>query len=140
MIRRIGLTAVIVHALIVVAHGIAHAELGVELSAFQTGYVAVVIVVAPLLASVLLWTRLSRHGWLLLTVSMAAALVFGIYWHYIAVSSDHVSHLPEGDFQGLFRLTALLEVISETFGTIVGLWALTKGGRQQTTAANERKQ
>jgi hypothetical protein len=126
MIRRVGLAAVVVHALIVVAHGIAHAELGVELSVFQTVYVAVVIVIAPIVASVLLWTRLSRLGWLLLTASMAAALVFGIYWHYVAISPDHVSHLPEGNFQWLFRLTALLLVISEAFGTVVGLWGLTR--------------
>jgi hypothetical protein len=127
MIRRVGLAAVVVHALIAVAHGIAHAELGVALSAFQTGYVVVVIGVAPVVASVLLWTRLARPGWLLLAVAMAAALVFGIYWHYVAVSPDHVSHLPEGGLQGLFRLTALLLVFAEAFGTAVGFWGLTKG-------------
>jgi hypothetical protein len=127
MIRRVGLTAVVVHALIVVAHGIAHAELGVELSVLQTGYVVVVIAIAPIAASVLLWTRLSWSGWLLLTVSMAAALVFGIYWHYGAISPDHVSHLPEGSFAGMFRFTALLLVFSEAFGTVVGLLGLKKG-------------
>jgi hypothetical protein len=127
MIRRVGLAAVVVHALIVLAHGIAHAELGVELSVLQTGYVVVVIAVAPIVASVLLWTRLSRPGWFLLTVSMAAALVFGIYWHYVAISPDHVSHLPEGSFAGAFRFTARLLVFSEAFGTVVGIWGLTKG-------------
>jgi hypothetical protein len=34
--------------------GTAHAELGVELSVLQTGYVVVVIAIAPILASVLL--------------------------------------------------------------------------------------
>jgi hypothetical protein len=127
MIRRVGLAVVVVHALITVAHGIAHAELGVALSAFQTAYVVVVISVAPIVAAILLWTRLSRLGWLVLTVSMAAALVFGISWHYVAVSPDHVSHVPEGHFQGLFRLTALLLVCSEAFGTAVGVWGVTKG-------------
>jgi hypothetical protein len=127
MIRRVGLAIVVVHALITVAHGIAHAALGIKLSVFQTGYVVVVIGGAPIGASVVLWTRRSRLGWLLLTVSMVAALVFGVYWHYVAVSPDHVSHLPEGHFQGLFRLTALLLVCSEACGTVVGLWGLTKG-------------
>ena len=126
MIRRVGLMVVVVHALINVAHGIAHAELGVELSVLQTGYVVVVIAIAPIVASVLLWTRLSRSGWLLLTVSMAGALVFGIYWHYVAISPDHVSHLPDGSFAGIFRFTALLLIFSEAFGTLVGLWGLTK--------------
>jgi hypothetical protein len=127
MIRRVALTAVVVHALVVVAHGIAHAELGVWLSVLQTVYVVVVIAIAPIASSILLWTRLSRSGWLLLTVSMTAALVFGIYWHYVAISPDHVSHLPNGSFAGMFRFTALLLVISEAFGTVVGLWGLTKG-------------
>ena len=127
MIRRVGLAAVVLHALIVVAHGIAHAKLGVELSVLQTGYVVVVIAVAPIVASVLLWTRLSWSSWFLLTVSMAGALVFGLYWHSVAISPDHVSHLPEGTFQGMFQLTALLLVFSEAFGTVVGVWGLTKG-------------
>jgi hypothetical protein len=125
MIRNVGLVTVVVHALIAATHGLAHAELGVELSVFQTSYVVVVIGVTPIVAAVLLWTRLARLGWLLLTVSMAAALVFGIYWHYVAVSPDHVSYLPEGHSQGLFRLTALLLVVSEALGTAVGLWGLT---------------
>ena len=37
MIRRVGLMAVVVHALINVAHGIADAELGVELSVLPVG-------------------------------------------------------------------------------------------------------
>ena len=53
---------------------------------------------------------------------MAAALVFGIYWHYVAVSPDNVAHLPDGPLQGLFQLTALLEILFEAIGVVVGLW------------------
>jgi hypothetical protein len=45
----------------------------------------------------------------------------------LTMPPDHVSHLPEGRLQGLFRLTALLLVFTEAFGTVVGVWGLTKG-------------
>lgn len=127
MVTRVGLVAVVLHALIGIAHGVAHYDLGVELSGFQTAYVVVVIGTAPLMAAGLLGTRFSRLGLILLAASMAGALVFGIYWHYVAVSPDHVSHLPEGNLQSLFRLTALLLVFSEAFGVAVGLWGSKKG-------------
>src|SRR6266496_841064 len=122
MVTRVGLLVVMLHAIIAIAHGVAHADLGVELSGFQTAYVVVVVGAAPVVAAGLLWTRWSRLGLILLAVSMAAALDFGIYWHYVADSPDHVSHLPEGNLQGLFRLTALLLVLSEASGVAVGLW------------------
>jgi hypothetical protein len=55
---------------------------------------------------------------------MAGSLIFGLYYHYVALSADHVSQLPLGAAQGLFRLTALLLVAAETFGLVVGLFGL----------------
>ena len=127
MVTRVALLTVVLHAIIAIAHGVAHYDLGVELSGFQTAYVVVVVGAAPVVAAGLLWAGWSRLGLILLAVSMAAALVFGIYWHYVADSPDHVSQLPEGKTQDLFRVTALLLVLSETFGVAVGLWGLTKG-------------
>jgi hypothetical protein len=116
--------AVLAHLIIALLHGLAHTELGVELSIWQKSYVAIVIVVAPLVAVMLLWTGRARLGLLLLVTSMSGSLIFGGYYHYVAVSADHVSHLPPGDAQGLFRLTALLLVLTEMFGLIVGLLGL----------------
>ena len=124
MASSVGTVVVLAHALIALLHGVAHAELGVELSAWQKTYVAMVIVVAPLVAVVLLWTRHARLGLLLLVVSMSGSLIFGGYYHYVVVSADHVSHLPLGDAQGLFRVTALLLALTEMFGLVVGLLGL----------------
>ncbi len=55
---------------------------------------------------------------------MAGSLIFGVYYHFVAVSADHVSHLPPGEAQGLFRLTALLLAATETFGLAFGLLGL----------------
>lgn len=122
-----GTAAVLAHALVALLHGVAHAELGVELSGWQKTYVAVVVVAAPLAAAALLWTRHIRLGLLLLLVSMSGSLVFGGYYHYVAVSADHVSHLPPGEAQGLFRVTAMLLALTETCGLAVGLWGLRAG-------------
>ncbi|MFQ5528394.1 MAG: hypothetical protein ACE5GX_19335, partial [Thermoanaerobaculia bacterium] len=73
MMARLGTLAVLTHLVVVVLHGHAHSRLGVELNGFQTGYAAVVIVAAPLVAAALLWTGRLRLGAQLLFVSMLAA-------------------------------------------------------------------
>ena len=105
-------------------HGQAHDKLSVGLSSWQNIYVLVVIAIAPLVAMLLLWTRFIRMGLLVLVVSMAASLIFGVAYHYVVVSPDHVSHLPPGDAQGQFRVTAMLLVLTELFGVVVGLLGL----------------
>ena len=115
---------VIAYGLVNLAHAAAHSELSVEMSRWQEAFILIVIGCSPLAAAVLLWTVYERLGAQLLTGSMAAALVFGAYYHYVAVSSDHVDHLPPGDAQVLFRATALLIALSQALGTIVGLWGI----------------
>jgi glucan phosphoethanolaminetransferase (alkaline phosphatase superfamily) len=122
--RIAGTVAVLAHLAVMLLHGRAHEELRVGLSTWQNIYVLIVIAIAPLLAMLLLWTRFARPGLLLLVVSMAGSLIFGAIYHYVVVSPDHVSHLPPGDAQGLFRLTAVLLILTELFGVIAGLLAL----------------
>src|SRR5215510_9899815 len=112
----LSVLAVLAHLVVSMVHGRAHGQLAVGLSNWQNLYVLIVIVVAPLLAMVLIWTRLARIGLLLLVISMAGSLIFGIAYHYVVISPDHVSHLPPGDAQGLFRTTALLLALTELFG------------------------
>jgi len=112
-----------------VAHGRAHGELGVGLSAFQNIYVITVILIAPLIAMLLLWTRYARPGLLVLVISMAGSLILGVIYHYVVVSPDHVSHLPPGEAQGAFRMTALCLVLTELFGLVVGLLGLRSNTR-----------
>jgi len=120
----LGTASVLAHFVVSFVHGRTHEQLAVGLSSWQNIYVLTVIVIAPLLAMVLSWTRKARLGFMLLFVSMSASLVFGAIYHYIVISPDHVSHLPPGDAQGLFRTTALLLVLTELFGLAVGLWGL----------------
>jgi hypothetical protein len=64
-ISLLGTLAVLVHAIIVFLHGDAHRALDVQLSIWQKSYAATVILITPLVAAVLLWTRRARAGLLL---------------------------------------------------------------------------
>jgi hypothetical protein len=118
--------AVLAHLVVSIVHGRAHEQLAVGLSNWQNIYVMTVIVVAPLIAMALIWTRYAHIGLVLLVISMAGSLIFGVAYHYVVISPDHVSHIPPGEAQGLFRTTALLLVLTEVFGVAVGLWGLRK--------------
>ena len=118
--------SVLAHLVVSIVHGRSHESLAVGLSSWQNTYVLTVIVITPLVAMGLIWTRYARTGLMLLVASMAGSLIFGVVYHYVVISPDHVSHLPPGDAQGLFRTTALLLVLTELFGVAVGLWGLRK--------------
>ena len=122
----VSTVSVLAHLVVSIVHGQAHGRLLVGLSDWQNFYVMTVIVLAPLIAMILIWTRYVDVGLVLLVLSMAGSLIFGVAYHFIVISPDHVSHLPPGDAQGLFRTTAVLLVLTELFGLLVGLWGLRK--------------
>ena len=112
---------VIVHFAINVAHGIAHQHLAIGLNSFQKIFVAVVIVVAPLYAAYLIWKGSLRTGGMLLAVSMAGALAFGVYYHFILPGPDHVTHinLPISlDMRDIFDVSAVLLALFECLGVL----------------------
>lgn len=116
--------AVLAHLIVTLLHGQAHTRLGVGLSDWQNVYVLAVILVAPLVAFALSFTRYARAGLWLLLASMLGSLIFGLCYHYIIISPDHVGHLPAGEARGLFRFTAVLLLITEAFGVVVAARAL----------------
>lgn len=116
--------AVLAHLVVVLFHGQAHGRLGVGLSNWQQLYVLAVIVLAPLVSLVLSFTRYARAGLWLLFASMFGSLIFGGCYHYIVISPDHVAHLPSGEARSLFRVTAILLLVTETFGVFAAAIAL----------------
>jgi hypothetical protein len=112
------------HLLINIVHGAAHRELHVTLPLAGMLFVITVILLCPLLALALLWTSLNRLGLLLLTVSMAASAVFGLYYHFLLRGSDHVSAQPPGAVGTIFAVTAYLLFVAEALGTFLGLYLL----------------
>lgn len=118
-------TLIVVANLIVnVLHGQAHTKLGVALTSWQQFFVITVIMLAPLVALVLSWTRYAKVGVWLLFLSMLGSLIFGACYHYVTISSDHVAHLPPGEARGLFRITALLLLVTETVGVLLAAIAI----------------
>jgi Na+(H+)/acetate symporter ActP len=105
------------------AHGLSHARSEVPLDAWQKTFVAVVVFLLPVLALALYWTPFPRAGALLLAASMLGSLVFGVYFHFIAETSDHVSH-RQADLDGrFFVITAGLLIPAALVGTVFGWWS-----------------
>jgi sec-independent protein translocase protein TatC len=97
-ITRVSITTLAaVHLAAAIWHGRAHDLLGVTLPPEKNLFVITVIVVLPALAAIVVWTRVMRTAVWTFTLSMLAALVFGVYHHYLTISPDHVAHLPAGD-------------------------------------------
>jgi hypothetical protein len=117
---------VLAHLVVNVLHGQAHTKLAVALASWQQVYVITVILVAPLVALALSWTRYAKAGAWLLLWSMLGSLIFGVVYHYIIISNDHVAHLPPGEAGGIFRITALLLAITEAVGVAVASMAILK--------------
>jgi len=115
---------VVAHLFINIVHGAAHQKLHVTLPPAGMLFVMIVILLAPLLALVLLWTSQKRLGLLLLTVSMAASAVFGLYHHFLIRGADHVSAQPPGPAGTAFVVTAYLLLLTEALGAVLSLYFL----------------
>lgn len=123
---RAALAAILAHTVVSAVHGEAHRHLGVGLSVWQARYVGLVIVAAPLVAGVLLLLKRRREGGALLGVSMAGSLLFGVYFHFIFSSPDHVSHQSAAGWGLVFMATSVLLAATEIWGCWAG-WAVVKG-------------
>ena len=113
MAQRILITSlVIVHLAASVWHGDAHTRLAIALSPEKNIFVFTVILIAPLVALILVWTRYSRIGLWVLGLSMVGALLFGAYHHYVMVSPDNIGHLPEGSAEAHTQFISSAAVIA----------------------------
>jgi len=134
---RFALAMILAHVVVNLAHGAAHRELAIPLSRSQELFIITVIGIAPLLAGALIWKGPKFGGGLLLAAALASSLVFGVWYHFVAVSPDHVSHLPAtaaGGWEVLFQVTAILLVPTNAVGCWAGL-RLLKRGPAVTSAA-----
>jgi hypothetical protein len=106
---------------VTLAHGLAHRELQIGLPPAGNVFVGLVIVVAPLVAAGLAWSRKQYFGLGVLTFSMLASLLFGLYHHFVAEGADHVHSQPAGSWGTTFILTAYGLMITEAIGTWIGI-------------------
>ena len=117
-------TAVLVaiHFAVALWHGNAHTTLAIALPPEKNAFVFIVVLIAPLVAACLVWTRYVLVGVWMFFLSMLGAMLFGAYHHFVLVSPDNIGHLPHGspDAQATFITSAaalaLLELASALYG------------------------
>lgn len=126
-VERIGIAVVLLHLLVNIAHAAAHTNLHIEMNAWQSVYILLVILVLPLVSAVMVWKR-SRLGFPLLLGSMVGSLLFGGYYHFIAAGADNVASLAPHAWALPFQVTAVLLALTEAAGVVVGAVGL-RGGR-----------
>lgn len=118
--RRISVAIVLIHLLVSIPHGRAHSDLHIHLEPWQSVFILLVITTLPFVSVIAMWKN-ARLGFLLLLLSMAASLVFGVFYHFVAVGPDNVATLPSQPSAQTFRWTAIALAVSEAAGFIVGL-------------------
>ena len=123
----IGTLLGILHFALTLAHGQPHYMLHIDISPLQTLFVVGVILLAPCLGAILLWTRFYSVGQWLFTLSMAGAFLFGVYYHFVLPSPDHVAYVPAGFWGDVFRATAVLLALVEGVSVVVGFRWLQAG-------------
>jgi hypothetical protein len=122
--RALAAALVGAHTSVVLTHGAAHVALGVTLSAAANAFVLLVIGLGPLAGLALLLGRRRTSGAIVLGLTMAGALAFGAWNHFVAAGPDHVAHLAPGPWGATFQVTAVLLAATETAGTALGLGLL----------------
>jgi hypothetical protein len=110
---------VLIHLAISLMHGGAHAGAQVPLPLAGTLFVYIVILAGPL-AGLAAFAWSPRAGALIVAVSMAGALIFGLVNHFIISGADHVAHVA-AEWRTLFGTTAALLVVSEAVGVAVAV-------------------
>jgi hypothetical protein len=122
MTRCIITALVIVHLAASLWHGNAHTYLEIELSMKQNIFLYLVIIIAPIIAAILVWTHKVSMGIWVFFLSMLGSFLFGVYYPYLFVSPDNISHLPPGTQQSHSHfiasagLIALIELVSVLYG------------------------
>ncbi|HEV2802599.1 MAG TPA: hypothetical protein VGW12_19155 [Pyrinomonadaceae bacterium] len=109
------------HFLAVVVHSVAHEILSVKATPAQLAFIIPVIIFAPVVAGFML-SRFSKAGAVLLLASMLGSFVFGLYYHFIADTIDHVAHVAQMQpafWSAMFQITAYLLLLSEGLGVVV---------------------
>jgi hypothetical protein len=118
----LGTAAVVVHGIPLVLHSAAHMQLEIFLpSVLANIYIGVVLFGAPVVAAGLLCAGWIRSGGWLLLLSMLGSLIFEVYNHFMAMSSDHVSMVPAGTWGDIFRISAVASAITEVLGIAAGV-------------------
>jgi glucan phosphoethanolaminetransferase (alkaline phosphatase superfamily) len=118
-----ALAMIVVHTGVSFVHGNAHEHLAIGLANSQQAFVAIFVLILPLVAAILLFTRWRRIAGALLAVSMAADFFFGIYNHFLVAGHDNFFETSAAGWGSAFRWTVLLLAVTEALGCWAGILA-----------------
>ncbi len=124
---RILITALVtVHLAASIWHGSAHTRLAIDLPAEKTLFIYIVILLAPIVAAALVWTRFIAIGLWVFFLSMLGSFLFGAYHHYLLVSPDNIGHLPAGspETHSQFIVSAGVIALIELAAALYGAYSL----------------
>jgi len=119
------------HSLAVVLHAVAHEVLPVKATPAQLAFIIPVIILAPVVAGFVL-PKFERAGAALLLAAMLGSFVFGLYYHFVADTIDHVAHVARMQpafWAAMFRVTAQLLAVSEAVGAVLAGLLLARGSQ-----------
>jgi hypothetical protein len=134
-----GTAIVVVSVLVNLLHTASNVVQGVtSWPQWQLVYIAVVTHAAPIVATVLPWTRYRRVGAWLLATSLVGSLVFDLVYHFIVPGPDNAFTLPPGTWRTALRDSAALLLVLPGVGVLVGLWAAKRLSRSATGVARTR--
>ena len=120
---RFAMVIILTHLAAAVLHGVAHAEVAVPPGGLGGALlIAGAVYVGPLVALVALQGGRRLAGALVLSGSMAIALVYGLAFHYVLRTPDHVANVPQGLWGEVFRSSAAAIAVLEACGLAAGVF------------------
>lgn len=120
--ERFAAIIILTHLAAASLHGVAHEELAVAAGGpMGLLLVAAAVYLGPLVALAALFRGRRVAGALVLVVSMAAALVYGLTFHYLLHTPDNVAAAPPGLWGDVFRASAAVIAVLEACGVAAGL-------------------
>jgi hypothetical protein len=119
--KRFAMVIIWFHLAAAALHGAAHGALGIPVrGTADLLVIAGAVYVGPLVALVVLSRDRATVGALCLSISMGAALIYGIAFHFVLATPDNVTSLPHGGWGVVFRATAALIAVLEALGVAAG--------------------
>lgn len=103
-------------------HGAAHGALGVPVGRLlNMALVIATVYLGPVMALIQLRRDRVRSAGLLLAIAMLGACAYGLLFHFVLPTPDHVLRLPATGWGAVFRGTAAALVPLEAGGSAVGI-------------------
>ncbi|HXE58625.1 MAG TPA: hypothetical protein VNK43_11545, partial [Gemmatimonadales bacterium] len=131
VVRRVVAAVVYLHLAAATLHGAAHAALGIDVSGpWDRVFLLATVWLGPPAALRLLGRGRPAGGAALLAASMGGALVYGIVYHYVLPTPDHVARTPPGLWGAAFRASALAIALLEGVGALIGARLLASSRRR----------